>query len=123
MPALGLAAAWLAGCAQAPATQAAKGAPASAGTPVALYHTCNKPAWPRDALARGSQGTTTLMFLIDSDGSVAESFVQKSSGDASLDATALGAVGKCKFRPAHADGKPTRAWMPVHYVWTLDQAR
>jgi TonB family protein len=61
----------------------------------------------------------TLRFLVDTDGSVAEALVAKSSGDASLDEAARVAIAKCRFTPAMANGKPARAWVPVQYVWSM----
>ena len=119
----------LAGCTQtALAQDGAAPAAAASDTPRAksILNTasCSKPEWPKDALARRSQGTTTVNFLIDTDGSVAESAVTKSSGDPSLDEAARSAIAKCMFRPAvGSDKKPARAWVPVQYVWTLDAKR
>lgn len=125
--ALGLLAAALAGCAQAPAAQADPAARNGSATGAesktsAFSNNCARPAWPKDALARRSEGTTTVLFLIDTDGSVARSRIQGSSGDAALDEAARAALVKCTFRPAVRDGKPARAWVPVQYVWTLPPA-
>lgn len=124
MPALALALASLAGCAQAPAAQERTLAAVDAGktTSVLKTNTCARPESPQDARRRGSQGTTTVRFLIDTDGSVAQSGIIKSSGDASLDEAARAALAKCKFKPAVKDGKPQRAWVPVQYVWSMDPA-
>jgi TonB family protein len=120
----------LAGCTQAALAQEGPGGTAAASAnsqqakPVLNFASCSKPEWPQDALARRSQGTTTLRFLIDTDGSVAQSAVLKSSGDPALDEAARTSIAKCQFRPAvDADKKPARAWVPVQYVWTLDPQR
>ncbi|MFC5460854.1 energy transducer TonB [Massilia niabensis] len=127
--ALGLAVASLAGCAQAPAAQGdtvTRGSSAVAGadktTSALKTSTCARPEYPKDARRRGSQGTTTIRFLIDTDGSVAQSDIVKSSGDASLDEAARSALAKCRFKTAKKDGKPRRAWVPVQYVWTMEPA-
>lgn len=127
--ALALALASLAGCAQAPAAPdntVARGgsAVADAGktTSVLKTSTCARPEYPQDARRRGSQGTTTVRFLIDADGRVAQSGIAASSGDASLDEAARAALAKCRFKPALKDGKPHRAWVPVQYVWSMDPA-
>jgi TonB family protein len=114
----------LAGCAQAPVAQAGavtsgSTAIASTTTPAHKNVTCARPEYPKDARRRGSQGTTTVRFLIDTDGSVAQSFILKSSGDLSLDEAARSALSKCRFKPAVKDGQPQRAWAPVQYVWSL----
>lgn len=125
--ALTLAAACLAGCAQAPAAQAntasrSETALAGGTKPPAKPATCAKPEYPKAARRRGSEGTTTLRFLIDTDGSVARSEVAQSSGDSALDESARAAVSQCKFKPAVIDGKATRAWVAVQYVWSLAPA-
>lgn len=125
IPALGLALA-LAGCSQAPAAQGDTGgslARADNAKPVLMPSTCSSPNYPKDARRRGSQGTTTVRFLIDTDGTVARSDIQQSSGDASLDEAARVAMAKCRFTPIVKDGQPRRAWVPVQYVWSLAPAR
>jgi len=117
----------LAGCAQAPAAQAdtvIRGSTAVASSTASAQKnaTCAKPDYPKEARRRGSQGTTTVRFLIDTDGSVAQSTILKSSGDLSLDEAARSALSKCRFKPAVIDGQPQRAWVPVQYVWSLTPA-
>ncbi|MBD8530127.1 MULTISPECIES: M56 family metallopeptidase [unclassified Massilia] len=121
LPVLAMAAACLAGCAGT-ATRAGGDAlehGALASKPIAQFNSCAKPEYTPDALARRAQGTTSLRFLVDTDGSVAEAQVSKSSGDASLDEAARAAIAKCRFTPGMANGKPARAWAPVQYVWSL----
>jgi bla regulator protein BlaR1 len=120
LPVLAMAAACLAGCAGT-ATSGSSGPEASVMTskPVAQFNSCAKPEYTQEAHARRAQGTTSLLFLIDTDGSVAQAKVTDSSGDASLDEAARAAIAKCRFTPAMAKGKPARAWVPVQYVWSL----
>lgn len=125
LPVLGLAAACIAGCAQAPtarqdtaATPDVAAAPATT-KPVAQFNSCAKPVYPAEALAKRVQGTVTLNFKIEPDGSVSEANVLKSSGDRSLDEAARVAIAKCSFTPATANGKPQAAWVPVQYVWAM----
>jgi len=126
LPVLGLAAACMAGCAQAPLAPGETPAPRAAAVDeaevtraLARFDTCAKPLYPADALAQKATGTVTLRFLIDTDGSVADAVVQNSSGTPSLDEAARVAIAKCRFTPATAGGKPQRAWVPVQYVWSL----
>lgn len=125
LPVLGLAAACLAGCAQTPsarqdtAAQDPVAAAAAMTKPIAQFNSCAKPVYPAEALARRVQGTVTLRFRIEPDGSVSESNVLKSSGDRSLDEAARVAIAKCTFTPATANGKPQAAWVPVQYVWAI----
>ena len=100
--------------AQAPAAPAAK-SPA-----LADFNKCAKPVWPKEALRRELQGTVTMEFKIDADGSVAESRVLKSSGSPLLDEAARFGLAKCKFHPNTLDGKAQPTWMKIQYVWTLD---
>lgn len=130
IPVLGLAVACMAGCAQAPVAPNAMTAKTTAQRETAVHEaafaralarfdTCAKPMYPADALAQKATGTVTLRFLIDTDGTVADAVVQKSSGTPSLDEAARVAIAKCRFTPATVGGKPQRAWAPVQYVWSL----
>lgn len=125
IPVLGLAAICSA-CAQAPVAPPAAPADAMAGaakpviTRTALidFNSCERPQYPQAELAAAHEGTVTMTFLTQPDGSVGESKVTKSSGFPALDEAALTALSKCRFRPAMADGKLFQAWVPVKYVWT-----
>lgn len=108
----------LAGCAQAPARQAA--AQGNAAQVAAFHASCaHKPVYPAQAAANKVEGTTTLGFLVDTDGKVIQSRLYKSSGDASLDEAARSALSTCTFRPALLKGKPVPAWTSVQYMWTM----
>ena len=61
-----------------------------------------------------------LSFLIDVDGRVLESKVERSSGYRRLDEAARAALGACKFRPATVDGRPERAWARIDYDWKIE---
>ena len=120
VPALVLAVATLAGCAQTGVV--GQGAPESATAGLSQralldFGSCAKPEYPAEALARKASGTVNLAFLVGVDGSVRDSAVRGSSGDASLDEAARVALTKCKFSPAIAQGKPVEKWADVRYVW------
>jgi D-alanyl-D-alanine endopeptidase (penicillin-binding protein 7) len=120
IPVLGLAVMCAAG-AHAPAGRAAL-APASGGITqiaVADFSSCRKPEYPQADIAASHEGTVTVEFLIDAGGAVADSVIGKSSGHASMDEAARGALAKCRFSPALKDGKPVAEWTQVQYVWTL----
>ena len=119
LPVLAMAAACLAGCAGTAPKGDAFEREAGITKPVAQFNSCAKPEYPHESLARRAQGTTTLRFLIDVDGSVAEAVVAKSSGDVLLDEAARVAIAKCRFTPAMAGTTPARAWVAVQYVWSL----
>ena len=118
IPVLGLAATMLVGCAQTPVADSA--ADAVTTPPLAQFNSCAKPMYPAEALAKRLQGTVTLQFKVEPDGSVQDSKVMKSSGDASLDEAARVAIAKCTFTPATVNGKPKAAWAPVQYVWSVE---
>jgi D-alanyl-D-alanine endopeptidase (penicillin-binding protein 7) len=86
----------------------------------ANFNSCKKPIWPREELEAKHQGTVTLRFLIDVDGSVTDSQVAKSSGYPALDDAARAGIEQCQFKPARRDGQPMRAWMKMQYIWSLD---
>ena len=118
IPVLGLSATLLVGCAQTPVADNA--ADAVTTPPLAQFNSCAKPMYPAEALAKRLQGTVTLQFKVETDGSVQDSKVMKSSGDASLDEAARVAIAKCTFTPATVNGKPKAAWAPVQYVWSVE---
>ncbi len=88
--------------------------------PVVNAASCDKPEYPPAARRANETGTVLLNFLIDVNGKVIDSKVERSSGSRRLDDAALEALGLCTFKPALADGKPTRAWARIEYVWRLD---
>lgn len=81
---------------------------------------CAKPAYPPASIRANETGVVTLNFLIDFDGKVLESKVERSSGHRRLDEAARAGLGMCKFRPATIGGKPERAWARIQYVWKLE---
>lgn len=82
---------------------------------------CEKPAYPPASLRSQEQGIVTLGFLIDLDGRVLESKVEKSSGYRRLDEAASKALGLCKFQPALIDNKPEKSWARIEYEWRIDE--
>jgi protein TonB len=80
--------------------------------------TCSRPVYPEEDARLKNTGTVTIQFLIDADGRVLESKLQKSSGHSGLDEAARSALSKCRFKPAMFEGRPARAWTAVQYVWT-----
>ncbi|MDB5934829.1 MAG: transporter substrate-binding protein [Massilia sp.] len=110
----------------APAQPEATAAPASPNSGV--MHTavladangCAKPDYPAKAARDGVSGTVTLALLVGTDGRVAGSRVQSSSGSRELDKAAIAALSMCKFKPATNGGVAEQAWGQIAYVWTLD---
>lgn len=100
-------------------------APAPRAAPVRVpavveARACDKPEYPSASLRAQETGIVLLAFLIDTNGSVLESKVERSSGFRRLDDAALKALTLCKFRPATIDGKPERAWAKLEYEWKID---
>jgi bla regulator protein BlaR1 len=84
------------------------------------FHSCAKPTYPHDELAAGHQGTVRMAFLVNTDGSIASSRVEHTSGFPALDEAALSALSKCRFTPARKGGQPAQTWQTVQYVWTTE---
>lgn len=82
---------------------------------------CARPEYPRSALRNGDTGTVTLALLIGTDGRVAESRVEKSSGVRDLDRAAQAGLSLCRFQPGTVDGVPQQSWTRMEYVWSLEE--
>jgi protein TonB len=68
------------------------------------------PAYPRDALRDGVQGTVMLQVLVDVDGRPLDVQIQHSSGNRLLDNAARRQVlERWMFRPAMKDGRAVQA--------------
>jgi len=83
------------------------------------FASCNKPSYPHADLAAGHEGTVTLSFLVDTNGTVLDSRVLRSSGFGGLDKAAQTALRQCRFSRAIRHGQPVRTWTPVQYIWSL----
>jgi protein TonB len=81
---------------------------------------CAKPPYPPASLRANETGIVSLNFLIDVDGRVLESKVQRSSGFKRLDEAARAGLGLCKFQPATVDGRPERTWSRIDYEWKIE---
>jgi D-alanyl-D-alanine endopeptidase (penicillin-binding protein 7) len=121
VPVLGLAVV-CAASAHAPAGRADLAPPAQAVTQGAIadFSSCHKPEYPQADIAAGHEGTVTVEFLVGEDGRVAASTIAKSSGYASMDEAARGALALCSFHPALDNGRPVQKLTHVQYIWTLE---
>ena len=77
----------------------------------------NPPIYPVDVQKRGETGMVVMIVDVAVDGSVSAAKIDRSAGDQRLDASALEAVKKWKFRPAMKNGKPvvSQARVPVDF--------
>jgi protein TonB len=80
---------------------------------------CRKPEYPSVSLKLQETGTTELEFVVEADGTVAESKVTNSSGHPRLDEAARSAMAACKFKPGTIDGKPQKLTTRLRWVWKL----
>lgn len=81
---------------------------------------CEKPEYPAASKRMEEEGTVVLNFLIDVDGRVIDSRIERSSGFPRLDQAARAALGRCKFKPGTVDGKPEQSWASMKYTWQLE---
>lgn len=74
------------------------------------------PEIPMELSRTGGSGLVTVNFLVDEQGSVQDAKVEKTTS-AMLDAPALRAVKKWKFKPAKRDGTPVaiRVSIPIKF--------
>lgn len=85
------------------------------------YADAPAPAYPRDALRDGVQGTVLLKVLVDVDGRPLDVQVERSSGNRSLDRAAREQVlRRWRFRPATQDGHAVQAIGLVPVDFRLD---
>jgi protein TonB len=111
-----------------PQAQAQAAPPTAASNPGAMRtavladaSACVAPPYPARAARNGESGTVTLALLVGTDGRVAGSRIQKSSGSTDLDKAAVAALSMCKFKPATNGGIAEQAWAQIAYVWNLEQ--
>jgi len=102
-------------------TVAAFAAPAfAAEVPASFDPSKCKVEYPKASLMNEEQGTTSMSFQVNADGSVADSKLEKSSGFKGLDKAAIKGLSACKFKPGTKDGAPAQTWTKVDYAWKLD---
>jgi len=78
-----------------------------------------KPEYPIAARKAGLQGTSLLKIQVLPDGSVGETQLLQSAGDATLDEAAQNAVKKWKFKPGLSGSKPIMVWMTLPIKFEL----
>ena len=96
------------------------GAAVGAEVPASFDPSKCKAEYPKASLMNEEQGTVSMAFLVNADGSVADSKLEKTSGFKNLDKAALKSLALCKFKPGTKDGAPAQTWTKVDYAWKLD---
>lgn len=86
--------------------------------PASTASGCQPPAMAADAGADAPKAPTRLSLLLSAEGWVDLARVETSSGNARLDALALGAYAQCRFRaPPEADGALVKGMVTVDHAW------
>jgi periplasmic protein TonB len=80
------------------------------------------PEYPNSARKRNQQGTVMLYVLVSKEGAPISIKVEKSSGHASLDESALRAVKEWKFIPARRGSSPVEASVIVPIKFQINQS-
>jgi protein TonB len=96
------------------------GAASAAEVPASFDAVKCKAEYPKASLMNEEQGTVSMSFLVNADGTVAESKLEKTSGFKNLDKAAMKSLAACKFKPGTKDGAPAQTWTKVDYAWKLD---
>lgn len=102
------------------AALAVSGAAIGAEVPATFDPSKCKAEYPKASLMNEEQGTVSMSFLVNADGTVAESKLEKTSGFKNLDKAAMKSIAGCKFKPGTKDGAPAQTWTKVDYAWKLD---
>jgi len=85
------------------------------------YLSAPPPAYPREALRAGAEGTVILRVLVGIDGVPMKVDVERSSGNRSLDTAAKTQVlRRWKFQPATDGGQAVQAYGLIPVDFTLD---
>jgi periplasmic protein TonB len=79
------------------------------------------PEYPPDSRRRGEEGVVRLSLSIGTDGRVAEASVAASSGHPALDAAAVAAARRWRFRPATQAGLPVPATVATAVQFRLTE--
>ena len=95
-----------------------KGKTAVSRSPPTNYCPVSDSDYPKRSLANGESGVTVVEVLIDKNGAIKDSKVNKSSGFFRLDQAALRVVlPRCKFTPGLEDGIPVESRAVFGITW------
>lgn len=88
----------------------------------AIALTSAAPAYPMSARRHGIEGVAHVSYCVRADGKVENIAIEKSSGSAELDASAIDAVKRSKFQSAKtASGKSIDSCVTAPYRFTLER--
>jgi periplasmic protein TonB len=80
---------------------------------------CPQPPYPAAARRAGETGLVRMSVLIEANGRLTDSKVDRSSGSRRLDDAAKEGLSQCRPRPATVDGRPQPAWVIVEFNFNL----
>src|SRR5436305_9514415 len=78
--------------------------------------------YPQAARKVNASGTTTVRFVIGTDGNISQPSVDKSSGNADLDQAALACVTQWHYIAARQNGVPVAVPWVAKVIWNPDEA-
>ncbi len=85
------------------------------------YASTVQPEYPRLSQRNGESGRVLVRVFIDESGAPRQVQLNRSSGFERLDASALAAVLKFRFRPPTENGQPVSGWANVPIDFGLEK--
>lgn len=81
------------------------------------------PTYPELARQAGIEGQVVVDALVDVDGSVVDVKIRKSSGNTSLDESAMNAARGAQFTPAKQRDQLVRVWVSIPFKFSLKSGK
>ena len=76
--------------------------------------------YPPISRDNGEEGTVTLLLAVQTDGSISDIRIARSSGHPRLDAAAVRSLRQAKFQPATCHGKPIAVRIHQSFIFKID---
>ena len=76
--------------------------------------------YPPASQNEGDEGTVTLLLAVQTDGSISDIRIARSSGHQRLDAAAVRSLRQAKFQPATCHGKPIAVRIHQSFIFKID---
>lgn len=95
-----------------------KAADATAPVSIGRAHSCAN-EYPATAVRLNEQGTTSIKFIVNTDGSVSDVQIVNSSGYETLDDAAIRCASSWRYKPAEQGGQPVAASWTTNVQWRL----